>query len=134
MSTVTRAQAEQVLTRVIKRYDAYINGFTLPADGDEPEFRCEGLAAVDHPILRQQDGRPDLWEIVWEAGDFEWAYRFIDGGVNEEIAGTLHHKFGLSAAEAGKRATNEGVKLPKALAAKVHLEPVNNYTVGIYPA
>lgn len=120
MSTVTEAQAQQVLDDVVQRYAAFF----------EPILRTDGsvLAAGDEkPLLRKdEDGN---WEVVWEDGPYEWAYRFTMGGVNEEIAVELHVEFGLDAAEAGQRAT----EAPAELSSEVYVEPATSYSLGIYP-
>lgn len=105
--SVTRAQAESVLKALVKRYR---------------------LDESDRPLLRKRETGSG-WEIIWESGPFEWAYRFASGGVNEDVASALTSEFGLSATEAHKRATEEPVKV----SSKVFIEPINSYSVGVYP-
>jgi hypothetical protein len=122
---VTEAGAQQVLDAVIQRYRLYFQ----PIRNDDGSVLVEG---DEKPFLLQDEG--GNWEVVWEDGPYEWAYRFTMGGVNEEVAVELHQEFGATKAEAGKRATEEAVALPARLTAQVSVEPATSYSLGIYPA
>jgi len=132
MEPVSREHAEAVLALCVKRYECQINGFTIPADEHGPETKIPGLGPDDHPKLVENFRNSGHWAIVWEAGDFEWAYRFCMGDINEEIAGLMVDE-GVGKQEAGRAAYEPPVDLG-ALLGKVHLEPYFTYAVGIYPA
>lgn len=119
MSTITRKQAESVLAKLVERYRWDIEGGTIPADGDEPEFVIAPCADVDRPTLHRDE--KGFWEIVWESGPSEWAYRFTMGGIDPETAPVVRAYGGTPKAEE-----------PAQVSSKVFLEPVNTYTVGIY--
>lgn len=52
--------------------------------------------------------------ISWEEGPYEWAYLFPFGGIEEEF---------------GFRVADVSGQVPKGLL----IEPINSYSVGIYP-
>lgn len=107
---VTARQAEQVLEAVREKFRAYWKNC-------EPESRPRVSHQGAHPV------------IVWDAGSpFEWPHLFSGGGVDEEMAALAEEFVGRD--DAIRRATHEPATLPDG----VHAEPVNGYTLGLYPA
>ncbi len=79
------------------------------------------------PLLRKNE--TGHWEIMWEEGPFEWAINFSDGGVDTEVY-YLARDAGATYAEARALATNPRNEIP----ASIFSEPINSYTLGLYPA
>jgi hypothetical protein len=71
-------------------------------------------------LVEDFDGRP--WTIMWEGGPYEWVF-LLGGGVDEEMA-ALAEEFG---------ATVEPTP-PTDFPPGVMVEPINHYSVGVYPA
>lgn len=112
MSTKTKVsekKAEQVLEAIRNAFPAYLD------------------ALEKGPVLIPDfDGRD--WTVMWEEGaPFEWPF-LLGGGVDEEMASLLSEFMDDEAA--GKAATQQAAVFPKG----VFVEPVNHYSVGIYPA
>lgn len=71
---ITKEQAEQVLAAVKERHEGWFDA-TDPQQGPKLVQDWDWL-----------ESGPTPWAIVWEEGPDEWAYRFVMGGVNVELA------------------------------------------------
>lgn len=112
---VTKAQAEKVLKQVRMAFAEYL--------GDEP-YGTPTLRDHNHECLDS-----GCWSIDWEEGPFEWAIRFPHGGLDwETYQGLLDA--GAPEEVAKLRATTLAVEVPS----RVFVEPINTYTLGLYPA
>ena len=72
--------------------------------------------------------RGTYWEIVWEEGPYEWAFRATAGGVNEEFLYNVYPEFVTDFDKAVANATTKPIKFPAA----VYVEPVTSFSLGIY--
>jgi|APSaa5957512535_1039671.scaffolds.fasta_scaffold24847_5 hypothetical protein len=69
----TKAEAQKVLTQVIRQRKAYVDaGYAKPR-------------LTKERIFDWQAENPD-WTIVWEEGPYEWAVQFPDGGKDWDLA------------------------------------------------
>jgi hypothetical protein len=120
---LNRRQAEAVFEAVKKRYALHLEGMSE--------------TSLDYPKL-VEDWEPwwnnDIvpWAILWESGPDEWAYRFSDGGFDEELAILSGDLFGRERtremAEAG-RFTEQPAQLKK----DVFVEPGTSFVLCLYP-
>lgn len=116
---VSRADAEATLAAIIERFKVYIEPLTLDSGtvipGDPPPVLVEGF-----------DGRD--WTIMWEdGGPSEWVFA-LEGDPTEEervLAAEASEEFGTT------------ITVPQRPAAKipagVMAEPINHYSLGLYP-
>lgn len=110
---IRKALAEKTLTAMRKQFAAYL-------DGDHPD---------NSPILRTDD-RNGHWEIVWESGPYDWPQKAFAGGWDSKVFHQAKAE-GLSTKDASALASTPA-KVP--CPAGVFTEPVNSYTLGLYPA
>jgi len=100
---ITKTQAELVLAAVTRKFSPYV----------EPGF--------GPTLLSDFDGRP--WTIVWEEGPYEWPFAQLD-------AKTVDEELTAEAAEYGAGLIfSPAVTLPPG----VWVEPVNHYSIAVYP-
>jgi hypothetical protein len=120
--TVTRKQAEQVLENVKRRYRVM-----LESDGTyapQPPQLFENLDFMG-------TGHPAPFAVVWKEGPYEWAYRFVNGGFDEELALTVGEYLGEEETRRRARAgcfTEEAFQDPEG----VHVDCVTSWVLGIY--
>lgn len=123
---VTREQAEAVMAIVDQRYGAWYAD--LPANSPDRPHLVENWEPWWGP-----EGRTVPFAILWESGPDEWAYRFNDGGFDEELA--------LGVAEfVGQERTREMAKAgeftekPAELPKGVYIECGTSFILCLYPA
>jgi hypothetical protein len=117
MPKVTAKQAEDIRAAIEKRFAAHVH----PGKWGSPQ-----IFPPSHENL--SDG---AWVISWEEGPYDWAidpfgevmdwetfYALFDGGEAPEVA-----------SRAAKMAA-----IPQPHAANVFIEPINSFTLGLYPA
>lgn len=107
---LSRELAEAALQAVIAKHQAYIDA------GCEP------------PILLppERSMSQDCWEIVWEDGPFEWAYRASLGGVDEELAELAADVMPRD------RAVALATEQPGTFPAGVYVEPYSDFRLCLY--
>lgn len=103
---LTRKQAMAALAVVKKRYTRYPGIDTLK-------------------LYKDWEDAP--YALVWEEGPYEWAYRAVMGGINDEVA-TLLMDEGIKPADAGRRSTEEPLTWPDG----VQAEPYYTYALALY--
>lgn len=110
---ITKRLAEKTFAAMRKQFAAYL-----------PDNPAEG------PFLRRRYETSGHWEIVREGGPYDWPMRAFVGGWDSEIY-HLALDAGATRQEADRLARSEP-KIPAP--ADVFTEPVNGYTLGLYPA
>ena len=126
MARVTQRRAERVLASLKAAYAEYLK----PLTDDDGKVISQGWP---EPVLVQDyqtwSGGHAPYAILWEEGPHEWTYA-LDGSPTEEER--------VLVAEAGAEFGKPGLKAkgrPAVVApAGVFIEPLNSWSVGIYPA
>lgn len=108
-SKITKAKATAAFEAIKSRFAEYVD------NGWEP------------PVL-MEDFDGSGWTVMWEEGPDEWVYS-LDGGVSEADAAM----YADASAEFGVKvdpAPRAAVVMPTG----VFAEPINSYSMGLYPA
>ena len=105
MASVTRQKAEAVLSAVKEKFAPYID----ERFGYAPE------------LAGSEDGN---WSVSWETGPFEWTLAPLSEETLDEEMTSLVQEF-----KPGSVVCRPAVTVPQG----VFLEPINSFTLGIYP-
>ena len=112
---VTRQHAEKVLEAIKAAFPAYVKEFPKGEDG-RSDYDADLVPITDPqrlPFITEYEGH---FEIVWEDGSpYGWTYNFPQGGVDEE--------FGFPVKDVSEM-------IPRG----VYVEPMNGYSVGVFPS
>jgi hypothetical protein len=113
---VTREQAEAVLAAIESQFSSYLMNDSVPSEMNRP------ISDEDRPQIVEDYMDVDF-AIVWESGSpYEWAFRAGEGGLDEELS-SLAEDFG------GALVYTSRVEMPT----DVHCEPIESFSLGIYP-
>lgn len=113
---LTREQAEAALEVIKKQYAIYVEG----VDGYEP------LCPL--PVLVEDWADVVGWQIVWEEGPEDWAYRAFVGGTNEEIYQLMIDE-GVESGKAATLSRDPVTAKPEG----IFTEPYNSFVLSLYP-
>jgi len=116
--SISRQQAEQALAAVTQQFVAFCEPLIIGG-------RNYGISSLPTLVETSQGD----WEIVWEDGPDEWAYRASMGGSSEEdraLAAAASVEFGTTITVP----EDKPVTFPRG----VHAEPVMSFVLGLYEA
>jgi hypothetical protein len=108
--TVTRRDADRVLAALCHQYGITPDDHSAPVVIEEWDFLTYG--------------NPAPFAIVWEEGPYEWAYRFPEGGIDEEAT------YGIQDIAPGTVVRTAAAKIDP----HIFVEAITSWAVGLYLA